>query len=288
MEEPVLAEESTFEVTDLKPLIGAQVRTDAATLLSGVHASRIRALLEERSMIVFPGVGLDDDQQIAFTRTLGSQADEYNGVPDADGNQQSIFKVSLDPAVNPIAEYLRTSLFWHLDGSMHEVPIFASILGARYLPPEGGATEWSNTYAAYEALPDEEKRQLEGLQVVHANWGLQRYVNPEPSYEFFTAARNIPARTQPLVWTHRSGRKSLVIGCTAAYVVGMDPADSMDLLVRLRDWATQPQFVYHHDWTVGDLVMWDNTGTLHRAMPYEPDSGRLLHRTMLQGEEAVA
>ena len=98
----------------------------------------------------------------------------------------------------------------------------------------------------------------------------------------------MPAREQPLVWTHRSGRKSLVIGATAAYVVGLQPADSMDLLVRLRDWTTQPQFVLRHDWNVGDLVMWDNTGTLHRALPYQVDSGRLLHRTMLQGEEPIA
>ena len=90
------------------------------------------------------------------------------------------------------------------------------------------------------------------------------------------------------MWTHKSGRKSLVIGSTAAYVEGMDTPDSMDLLVRLRDWATQPQFVYHHQWEPGDLVMWDNTGTLHRAIPYEVESGRLMHRTILQGEEPIA
>jgi alpha-ketoglutarate-dependent taurine dioxygenase len=209
-------------------------------------------------------------------------------VRDADGNRQAIYKVSLDSAVNPIGEYLRTSFFWHLDGSMHEVPILASILSARYLPPGGGATEWCNTYAAYDALSDADKEQLEGLQVVHANWSLQRFVDPEPSYDRFAAARKVPSKVQPLVWTHGSGRKSLVIGSTAAYVVGMDTPDSMDLLVRLRDWATQPQFVYHHDWQLGDLVMWDNTGTLHRALPYEADSGRLLHRTMLQGEEPIS
>jgi alpha-ketoglutarate-dependent taurine dioxygenase len=98
----------------------------------------------------------------------------------------------------------------------------------------------------------------------------------------------VPARSHPLVWTHKSGRKSLVIGSTAAYVEGLEAPDSMDLLVRLRDWATQPQFVYRHEWSTGDLVMWDNTGTLHRAIPYSPDSGRLMHRTILQGEEPIA
>jgi alpha-ketoglutarate-dependent taurine dioxygenase len=79
-----------------------------------------------------------------------------------------------------------------------------------------------------------------------------------------------------------------VVGSTAAYVEGLDPVESADLLVRLRDWATQPQFVYHHEWHVGDMVMWDNTATLHRARAYELNSGRLMHRTMLMGEEPIA
>jgi alpha-ketoglutarate-dependent taurine dioxygenase len=280
--------EAAINTRELKPAIGTMVETDAATLLSGTAAGDIRTLFEERSVLVFPAVDFDDQRQIAFTQTLGVQAFENNGVPQANGEKQAIFKVSLDPKVNPIGEYLKTSFFWHLDGTMHEMPILASLLSARYLPPEGGATEWANTYAAYDALPASDKAALEGLRVVHANWALQRFVNPEPSHEVFAAARGVPAREHPLVWKHRSGRNSLVIGSTAAYVVGMEPADSMDLLVRLRDWATQPQFVYRHDWKVGDLVMWDNTGTLHRALPYDGASGRLLHRTMLQGEEPIA
>jgi len=280
--------EAAISTRELKPAIGTVVEADTAMLLGGTVARDIRALLDERSVLVFPGLGFDDERQIAFTQTLGVQAFENNGVPQANGEKQAIFKVSLDSSVNPIGEYLKTSFFWHLDGSMHEVPILASLLSARHLPPDGGATEWANTYAAYDALSGSDKAGLEGLRVVHANWSLQRFVNAEPSHEEFARARNVPAREQPLVWTHRSGRKSLVIGATAAYVVGMDPAESMDLLVRLRDWATQPQFVYRHDWKVGDLVMWDNTGTLHRALPYDGASGRLLHRTMLQGEEPIA
>ncbi len=284
----MLTVDPAISTRELKPEIGTVVEADAATLLSGTAADDIRALLGERTVLVFPDLGFDDQRQIAFTQTLGVQAFENNGVPQANGKKQAIFKVSLDSSVNPLGEYLKTSFYWHLDGSMHEVPILASLLSARHLPPDGGATEWANTYAAYDALPAADKDALEGLRVVHANWSLQRFVNPEPSYETFAGARRVPAREQPLVWTHRSGRKSLVIGATAAYVVGMEPADSMDLLVRLRDWATQPQFVYRHEWEVGDLVTWDNTGTLHRALPYDGASGRLLHRTMLQGEEPIA
>jgi alpha-ketoglutarate-dependent taurine dioxygenase len=71
-------------------------------------------------------------------------------------------------------------------------------------------------------------------------------------------------------------------------VIGMDLSDSEELLVRLRDWATQPQFVYRHEWKLGDLVIWDSTGTMHRALPYDHNSGRLMHRTKLEGEESIA
>ena len=90
-----------------------------------------------------------------------------------------------------------------------------------------------------------------------------------------------------MLFPRRTVTKVPVVGKVDEHV-GLEPPDSMDLLVRLRDWATQPQFVYHHDWKPGDMVMWDNTGALHRALPYDADSGRLLHRTMLQGEEPIA
>jgi alpha-ketoglutarate-dependent taurine dioxygenase len=274
--------------TDLTPLVGTEIAADAETLLGGKYAKEIRAVLEQRGVLVFREVDFTDDQQIAFTRTLGVMASEYNGVALADGETQAIFKVTLDERVNPIARSLRTTFFWHLDGTMHEVPILASILTAKRLAPAGGETEFCNTYAAYDALPESEKKEIEGLKAVHANWARARYENPEPSYEEFKRAKAVPSRAQPLVWKHRSGRKSLVVGLTAAYVIGLEPLESMDLLVRLRDWATQPQFVYRHEWKLGDMVMWDNTGTLHRALPYDPDSGRLMHRTMLQGEEPFA
>jgi len=98
----------------------------------------------------------------------------------------------------------------------------------------------------------------------------------------------VPRNTLPLVWTHRSGRKSLVIGSSAVNVLDIDPLEGLELLVWLRDWATQDRFTYSHQWSAGDAVIWDNTGTLHRARAYDPASGRLMLRTKLAGEEPVA
>jgi len=270
-----------FEVIDLSPKIGCAVHTDKATLLSGARTKDIRELMERRGVVLFPEIFLTDDEQVAFTHTLGTFAHE-----DGEGGGDNVYPITMDPKINPIAEYLKGAFFWHLDGTMSEKPILASIMGSRQLAPEGGETEFCNTYAAWDDLPEEEKAKLEGLQVVHAMWRSQLYVYPEPSYELFKAWKSRGENVLPLVWKHESGRKSLILGATAVNVVGLSAADSEELLIRLRDWATQPQFVYRHDWKLGDLVIWDNTGTMHRAMPYDHKSGRLMHRTKLEGEEA--
>ena len=269
----------TFDAIDLTPRIGSEIRADRDTLLSGARAQEIRRLLEERGVVAFREINFSDAEQIAFTKTLGQIVDE---------GEDNIYKVTMDTAENAQAEYLKGAFFWHMDGATSDVPIFASLLSGRRLSPTGGETEFANTYAAYDDLPEAEKKAFENLNVVHMLEASQRYVNPEPSYRELRAWQSVPANTIPLVWKHRSGRKSLVLGCTASHVEGMDLREGWALLTRLRDWATQPQFVYRHEWKVGDLVVWDNTGTMHRALSYPLDSGRLMHRTKLQGEESFA
>ena len=260
---------------DLSPRIGSALTFDKKTLLSGKYGADFRALLEERGVLLFREISLTDEEQVAFTKTLGSMA-------------QDIFKISMDPLENPLFAYTKGAFYWHIDGTMSDAPIFASIMTCRRKSPVGGQTQFANTYAAYDDLPTSEKEALEGLRVVHMFEVSQRYVNPEPSLSVLEDWQRFEPVTIPLVWTHRSGRKSLVLGSTTSHIEGMDLRESWNLLTRLRDHATQPQFVYSHEWTVGDLVIWDNTGTMHRVLAYPHDSGRLMHRTTLQGEEPVA
>lgn len=272
---------TALETRDIKPRIGTEIRAAKAALLSGEHAGRIRELLEQRGVLVFPQIGFTDDEQIAFTETLGTFAPEHAG--------EKLYKVSLDTEVNKQADYLKGSLYWHIDGTMNEVPILASLLQSVALGnPEEGDTEFCNTYAAYDDLSDEDKAEIEGLRVMHSAWNTMFYYDPEPSAKALRRMMAIGDRELPLVWTHQSGRKSLVLGATARHITDIDFRKSAELLVRLRDWATQPDFTYRHKWTVGDLVIWDNTGTMHRATPYDPTSGRLLQRTKLEGEEPFA
>jgi len=266
-----------LQATDISPLIGSEVRLGKEGLLSGEHATELRELLERRGVLVFPLIRLSDEEQVIFTNTLGTLAPEMAG--------EAVYKITLDPGANARADYLKGSLYWHLDGTMNEVPILASILSSKVLSPTGGNTEFCNTYAAWDLLPEEDKRKIENLRVMHSAWTSLFYYDPEPSLAKAREMMAIGEQELPLVWKHRSGRKSLVLGCTAHHVVGMSARESTELLVRLREWATQPQFSYSHKWQVGDMVMWDNTGTMHRATPYDPTSGRMLHRTKLQGEE---
>jgi alpha-ketoglutarate-dependent taurine dioxygenase len=122
---------------------------------------------------------------------------------------------------------------------------------------------------------------------VHSFAFSQQLANPDASDEERASWDRVPNQVHPLVWTHRSGRKSLLLGATAAEVVDWSASESRALLDRLLEWSTQPEFVLRHRWRRGDLVIWDNTGMLHRALPFEPTSLRLLHRTTLVGEEAV-
>lgn len=263
----------------IKPLIGAQVLADKQALLGGKHAAEIRELLEARGVLVFPGVHFDDAGHIAFTRTLG----RYE--PDRPGG--GVTPISVDPAGGSTAQYTRASFFWHFDGYFNEVPVLASIMRPVVLSETGGETEFCNTYAAFEELPEARKAQLDGLRAVHALAGAQLAVEPEPDFAMFQQWQQVRSSKLPLVWRHRSGRKSLVLGWTATRVVGMDAAASDALIARLIAHAEQPQFVYRHHWQMGDVVMWDNTGTMHRVQPFEEGSKRYLHRVTLAGEEPL-
>jgi len=263
----------------IKGKIGSRILNSKKELLGGELSGQIRELIEQRGVLVFPEVHFDDEEQVAFTKTLGTFMPEMEG--------QEIYNITLDKKVNPKSEYLKGSLYWHIDGTMNPLPIGIALLSSKVLPTWGGNTEFCNTYAAYEELPADTKAAIEGLRVMHSAWTSLFYYEPEPPQSKLEEMMRIGEKELPIVWKHRSGRKSLVLGCTAHHVVGMNWTESAKMLNGLREWATGEPFHYAHEWKVGDAVMWDNTGTMHRARPYDPDCGRLLHRTKTGGEEPI-
>jgi alpha-ketoglutarate-dependent taurine dioxygenase len=268
---------------NIKPNIGSRVLNTKEELLSGDIATDLRELLEQRGVLVFPKISFTDAEHVAFTKTLGTFAPEMTDV----GEEDKVHPITLDEKVNPgAAIYLRGSLYWHIDGTMNGVPILASLLSCKVPSPKGtGNTGFSNTYAAYDALPDDKKAEYDSYRVRHGAWATLFYWSPEPDQTLLERMQAIGDVEIPLVWNHRSGRKSLVIGNTAHTITGKSHFDSARILNELRTWATREEFTYSHEWEVGDLVIWDNTGTMHRAEWYDPACGRMMHRTKLEGEE---
>lgn len=271
----------TFTTRDLSPLIGTEVMADLATLLDGSIAGELRSLLEARGVLLFRGLGMDDAEQLQFAKTLGIPRNEHG---------TDITKVSADKRQSPIfAEYTRGTFFYHFDDTYMNVPALASVLRARTVAPEGGQTEFANTYAIYDSLAADEQRYLDGLEAVHSQETIQRMVYPDPTEAQLDlwGERAIPATTHPLVWLHRTGRKSLLLGNTISRIVGLEREASDALIKRLLAIGEQPDLVYRHDWQVGDVLIWDNTGTMHRVVPFDLDCGRELHRVKLAGEEQI-
>lgn len=271
-----------LESKALKARIGSEVCAPGQPLIGGAFAQDLRALLVERGVLVFRDLDITTEQQREITASLGRLRTDTAGAA-------ALQKVTNNPAISPeYAAYFWTTFFWHIDGHYAQtVPCFGASLRPQQLPAGGGATEFLNAYAAYDGLGEQDRRLVDGLRVVHSTMASGFSAMPEASEEQFAAWRTIPPATQPLVWQHESGRKSLMLSASVSHVDGMHPADSYDLLGRLRQHMTRDEYVYRHDWRFGDLLIWDNTGAMHRARPFEAGSGRLLHRFTLDGEEPI-
>jgi alpha-ketoglutarate-dependent 2,4-dichlorophenoxyacetate dioxygenase len=171
---------------------------------------------------------------------------------------------------------------WHTDSSFKRVPAKCSLLSARELPSPGpmggGETEFADLRAAWDALPEARKRQLDGLVVEHSIFRSRSQIGfADFNDEIF---RELPPVTQALVRHHpASGRTSLYLASHASHIVGWPVEEGRALIEELISFATQPQFVHQHRWRVGDLVIWDNRCTMHRGRPYDDTQRRVLHRT---------
>jgi len=270
-------------IEKLSPTVGAEVvGVDGDQLLNdeALPGWTLEAL-EANGALIFRDLHIDDATQVAFSKKLGRV------VTLGSGEHPEIFRVTLDPAKNPAAAYLRGTFDWHIDGCTDDIPIMATLLTAQAVAESGGETEFASTYAAYDDLTDDEKERCRSLRVVHTIEASQRLVNDDPSPDELAMWRSRPSKEHPLVWSHQSGRRSLVLGATASHVAGMDPDQSRALLADLLARSTTPDRIYRHQWSVGDMVIWDNRGVLHRACRYDPNSPRDMHRTTLHGDEPI-
>ena len=270
----------------ITPAVGLEISGMTSEDLAQPDAAQhARHALEQHGVVVYREVNVSDEDLLTFSRRLGTLVVQ----PTGEHQYPEIQTITMDPAkTNAImASYRQGNFHWHIDGAMDQVPQKATLLTARAVDPAGGDTEFANTYAAYSALNEEERTEIADLRVLHSFAHAQSLANPDPTEKERAAWERIPTRVHPLVWKRRDGRTSMLVGSTATEVVGWPRDRGRALLDRLLDWATQPQFTLRQKWRVGDLVIWDNTGMLHRALPFAPTSVRLLHRTTLAGEETI-
>ena len=260
---------------------------DLSRPIDAATAAAVEAAMDRHAVLVFRGQPLDEDQQLAFTRWFGPLDLGLKKVfraPNRLRHEESIdiSNVGLDGKVlardsKKMFSNLANQL-WHSDSSFQQPPAKYSLLSAQVVPPHGGDTEFADMRAAYDALPDDMKRRIDGL--VSEHWALHSRILLGDTDYTEEEKSIIPPVEWPLVRRHPgSGRRSLFIGVHARRILGMSLPEGRMLLLDLLEHATQPGFVYRHRWRVGDLVMWDNRCVLHRGRHFDPAVRRELRRS---------
>jgi alpha-ketoglutarate-dependent 2,4-dichlorophenoxyacetate dioxygenase len=279
----------SITVTPITPGFVAEISgIDLAQPLQAGDRGAIEAAIDRSAVVVFRGQKLTDAQQIDFSAQLGpihspGQRARHTGIKHrlartelADiSNLDGDGKV-LDVNARRRLDWLANRL-WHTDASFRAIPGALSLLYAHVIPDEGGDTEFADLRAAYDALPDATKKRLEGLIAIHSIWHSRGQLDVTQYTPEELA--NLPPVPQRVVRTHPgSHRKTLYLAAHASHIEGMPVPDGRLLLMDLMEHATQRQFVHAHQWRAGDLVIWDNRCTMHRARPFDTTKVRDLRR----------
>jgi alpha-ketoglutarate-dependent 2,4-dichlorophenoxyacetate dioxygenase len=290
----------------IHPLYVAEISgVDISRPLDAPIAATLQAAIDDHAVMVFRGQTLTDEQQIAFARHFGAPerfALSYRHNVKLRLQKPEMVDVSnLDASTgkpqSATARHRMVNLgnrLWHTDSSFRLPAGGLSMLYAHAVPPMtplgGGETEFSDTRAAWDALPASRQAVLEGLTAQHSLMHSRAVLGFSDFAPEERAA--LPPVEQPLVRRHpRTGRKSLYLASHAAHIIGMEVAEGRLLLMELIEHATQREFVYRHNWQVGDLVVWDNRCTMHRGMPFDETFPRDLRRVTTKdgvAPEAVA
>ena len=268
-----------MESKQLGPGFAAEILgVDLSAAMSDGDFDAIKQIWLENKVAVFRDQNLSDNDLLRFTERFGPLfvhvRSQFN-----DKTRPGIMLISnIKENGRDLGELGNGDLAWHSDQSYSAEPVFATLMYAIEIPTEGGGTWFCDTARAYENLPEATKARIDGLK---QNFSIE--VTVETQHVALTEEQRQlkPPVTHPLVRTHPElGRKSLYL--SPAHSIGLAdlPADEgVALLAELEDWAGRPEFTYLHEWRVGDVVMWDNTSTMHRRDAFSADERRLLKRT---------
>lgn len=284
----------TFAIRKLHPVFVAEVTgVDLSKPISREDAAAIEAGMDEHAVLIFPKQDITDEQQLAFARNFGERENTRGGTVTKREDYRltsGLADVSnLGKDGRPLPPDSRTHLFnlgnclWHSDSSFRPIPAKFSLLSARVVNPHGGNTEFADMRAAYDALDDDTRAEIEDMICEHSlmtSRGALGFLDyTEEEKRMFKPVLQRLVRTHPV-----HGRKSLYLSSHAGSILGMSVPEARVLLRDLNEHATQREFVYVHKWTLHDLVMWDNRQTMHRVRRYDQSQPRDMRRATVAGD----
>jgi taurine dioxygenase len=273
--------------------LGAEIQgLDLSKPLDGETAERLKAAWDEHFVLFTHGQSMSDPQLLAFSRHFGELdppgPNPYGITFLPEYPEINVISNVKDEAGRPIGNLGAGEAVWHADMTYVERPPKGAILFALEVPLGQGDTYFANMVKAYEELPDDLKRAVEGKSAIHDaahnSAGMLR-----KGYEEISDPRQTPGAHHPLVREDpKTGRRALFLGRRPhAYVLGLEPEESDRLLDSLWAHATQAKYAWSHKWRPGDLLMWQNLWVLHRRDGFDADARRVLHRTQIKGDEAI-
>ena len=266
---------------------GAVVSNIDVEDLDEEHFGELYQLWLDRALLIFPEAHLTLEAQDTFAKRFG-ELEFPRAVPISNiGKDGKVHSAGNDDVVKS----LRGNEGWHHDSTYMPIQAKGAVFSAEIIPSEGGSTGWADMRAAYEQLDDQLRKKINELTASHSLYysqGRAGYLpskqNEDGTYEMYGYHdQEVPLR--PLVKVHpETGCPNLVIGRHAHDITGMDSQESESLLDELNDWACQEPRTYHHQWKVGDVVIWDNRRLMHRGTPFDMSKPRRMWHTRIAGE----
>lgn len=272
-----------FDIKPLDATFGAIVTGVKLAALDDTAWHDLYAAWLKYALLIFPGQHLSRDEQIAFAERFGPLEFKLAALSNVNADGTLI----TDPD-NDILKVLKGNMRWHCDSTYMPVQAKGAVFTAEIVPNSGGATGWADMRAAYDALDDDLRLKVESLAARHSLYYSQAKLGHQPKagsaysgYGFHDG----PVPLRSLVKVHpETGRKSLVIGRHAHNIPTMDAAESERFLQKLVDFACRPPRIYHHNWTAGDAVVWDNRCLLHQATPWDMTRPRVMWHSRIAGD----
>jgi alpha-ketoglutarate-dependent taurine dioxygenase len=275
-----------FTITDLPATFGARVQGIRLAEIDIETFEQLYDLWLEKALLIFPDQHLSRQQQIALAKHFGPLEFDIAPISNVDASGA----VRADTPDDEVLKVVKGNMEWHCDSTYMPVQAKGAVFSAEVVPPSGGETGFADMRAAYEALSPAEQERLAGLCAYHSLHYSQGRAGLAAKGKAAVTGYGLGVTKEPLrplVKTHaETGRKVLMVGRHAHDIPGLDPAESVDLLDRLAEFACQPPRTYHHAWRPGDVVIWDNRSLMHRACPWDLTEARVMWHTRLAGDPA--